>query len=304
MANYSVAPPAEVDAPPRPGLLLEQVHLLYTGRFGTWFAIMAPTSVLSATVFLLADERVTAIFRSIPRGTIQYHLSEMAEAGAFRYGSFFLMWLLGCFALAAIATVTNGLDDGDSENLWKHDSYQRAREHLGAIAATALITFGAFLAGVLLVGFLTLALARMVGSQRIAQVGYLAGVLTYIVVASLIAWLGPAIPLLVKNNSGVWRALKTSIELSSGYEGALFLLVVETVVGSYLVGYATSHSLRALLPYALRHTFWYGWALYLVGALASAAVEAPLFIGFSVLAEGRKIGPSFEGHGSYVDENN
>jgi hypothetical protein len=295
MANYSIASPAEFDAPPHHGSLLEQVHLLYRQRFRTWFAIMAPTSLLSATVFLLADDRLKTIFRSIPRGTIQYHWSEIAEATALRFGTFFLMWFLGCFALAATATIVNGLDDEDNDAVWRHDSYQRARAHIGPLVLTALITFGAFLVVMFLAGFVIMALGRVVGWQRFAPFSYFTGIIIYVVAASIISWLGAAIPVILKGNIGVWRALETSVELSSGHERALFLLVVESVLGSFLIWYAVSHSFSMLFPHALRHTLWYGWGLNLIGVLASTAIEPPLFIGFSLLAEPKKLVPSFPG---------
>ena len=67
-------------------------------------------------------------------------------------------------------------------------------------------------------------------------------------VASIVSWLGATIPIILGGNTTVWAALKRSVESSSGYEGALFLLVVESLVGSYLAWYATFHGLRMLVP--------------------------------------------------------
>jgi hypothetical protein len=62
-------------------------------------------------------------------------------------------------------------------------------------------------------------------------------------------------PLIVAGNTGVWAALKKSVELSNGYEGGLFWLVVQSVAGSFVVVYATYYGLRLLLPDHLRiHT--------------------------------------------------
>jgi hypothetical protein len=284
-SNWPLASQVEVEALPRPGFLLERVHDLYRDQFRRWFAIMAPTSILAAIVFLLSDQQVKEIFRSIPRGETRYHSGEFVEGLALRFGGFFVSWLLGCFALAAIAAVVNGLDKDDPDIVWKHDSYQRAREHLGRIVLAAAVTFCAFSAGVALAGFVPLAAAKLIGWSHFSRFIWLASIIGVVVVASIVSWLGAAIPLILRGNTTMWAALKRSVEVSSGYEGALLLLVVESLVGSYLAWYATYHGLRMLVPDQLRQTLWYGWGVYLLAVLATASVEPPLFIGFSLLAD-------------------
>lgn len=96
---------------------------------------------------------------------------------------------------------------------------------------------------------------------------------------------GASIPLLLRGDTKLLAALKRSVELSSGYEGALFLLVVESVAGTFVAAYGTFYALHLLVPSTLRYTPWYGWVVNLIAMLVSAAVEPPLFIGFSLLAE-------------------
>jgi hypothetical protein len=177
------------------------------------------------------------------------------------------------------------LDKDDPDIVWKHDSYQRAREHLGRIVLAAAVTFCAFSAGVALAGFVPLAAAKLIGWSHFSRFIWLASIIGVVVVASIVSWLGAAIPLILRGNTTMWAALKRSVEVSSGYEGALFLLVVESLVGSYLAWYATYHGLRMLVPDQLRQTWWYGWGVYLLAVLATASVEPPLFIGFSLLAD-------------------
>jgi hypothetical protein len=145
--NYSTVQPVELGGLPRPRVLLKDVYRIYTGQLRTWFLITAPTSLLASVVLLMADQKIRAIYASIPRDEIPYHMAEVAEAGVFRYGSFFISWVLACFALAAIATVVNGLDVNDGNDVWMGDSYQRAREHFGPLLLAACSTFGLFLAG-------------------------------------------------------------------------------------------------------------------------------------------------------------
>ena len=216
---------------------------------------------------------------------VHNHWDKVIEAMVLRYGSFFVTWFLGCFALATIASVVNRLESDDDGTAWIPDRHQQAREHLGAVFVAALITFCAFLAGNALSEFVQNAAIRLVGWPRFARFSYAAGMIGYVTVASVVSWLGAAIPLILREEARIWASLKRSVELSSGYEGALFLLVLESVVGGFVAWYATFYTLHALLPGQLRHTVWFGWALSLIAILVSAAMEAPLFIGFSLLAD-------------------
>jgi hypothetical protein len=281
--NYLSVQPVELGGVPRPRLLLKDVYGLYVGQFRRWFAITAPTSVLGSIVVLIADQRIRAIYGSIPLAELLHHPGVIAEATAFRYGSYFIGWFLGSFALAAIATVLSGRDVGDSEEAWRSDSYQRARERFGPLLMVALLTFCAFLAGMAAVGFILSAVIRVVGWRHFSRFSTGAYLVGYVVVASIVSWFGMAIPLILSDDVGVSKALKRSVKLSNGYEGFLFLLVVESLAGSYAGWYAVHYGLSFLFPVQLRYTAWYGWLVYFVSILASAAVQPPMFIGFSLL---------------------
>ena len=288
--NYLTVQPVELSGVPRPGLLLKDVYSIYTGQFRSWFLITAPTSLLASIVLLMADQKIRAIFRSIPIRELPYHWGEMAEAGALRYGSFFISWFLGCFALAAVATVVNGLDQ-DTDEAWKIDSYQKAREHFGPLFLAALLTFCAFLTGMAAEEFVEFRVIRVVGWGHFSRYNLGATLVGYVVVASVVSWLGMAIPLILSGGLGVWTALKRSVKLSNGYEGFLFLLVIESLAGAYVAWYAVHYGLSFLFPVQLRYTAWHGWLVYFVSILASAAVQPPMFIGFSLLA-GNELKPA------------
>jgi hypothetical protein len=276
--------PVELGGVPRPRLLLKNVYGVYTGQFRRWFAITAPTSVLASIILLMADRKIREIYSSFPITEILFHKLEVAETGVLRYGSFFLSWFLGCFALAAIATVANGLNRDEEGSVWISDSFQRAREHFGGLFLTAIVTFSIFLTGMAGVEFILSALIRLLGWARFSRFTYGAYFFGTVAVAGIVSWLGMAIPLLLAENIGVWAALKKSLKLSNGYEGFLLLLVVESLAGSYVAWYVVHYGLWFLFPVQLRYTAWYGWLVYCVSILASAAVQPPMFIGFSLLA--------------------
>jgi len=246
---------------------------------------MVPTSLLAGLILVLADQQIRAILRTIPVSEISRHSMDLLAVNAIRFASFFLSWLLGAFALAAIAMVIHHSEEGEAPVNWKHDSYERAREHGGALLVIATVTLIALLLGMGGISFVELAGFRVFGRSGFLPYNYAVSVAGYVIVASVVSWLGAAIPLVIKGDISVWRALQKSVELSSGYEGALFLLVIESVVGSVIVWNLVVRGLPLLLPPDLILSSWYGWLRNLAGLLASAAVEPPLFIGFSLLAD-------------------
>jgi hypothetical protein len=289
--TYSIAPQAEAVSTAQPGVLLKSVFALYRSKFSSWFGITAPTSMLATTVVWMADQRIKATFRNIPFLELSHHRWEIAGALTIRYCSYFLSWLLGCFALAAIATVVSGLNGDEDEGTWRTDSHQAAREHFGKLALVGLFTFCAFLAGLAIAGFVAEAVVRVGGRALLLRFNFGIVLVGYVAVASVVSWLGMAIPLILRN-SGVWAALKRSLELSNGYEGALLWLVVQSSVGSCLAVYGIYYGFRSIFPVPLQYTLWYGWLVFIVAVLAGAAIEPPIFIGFSLLADPEQFRPS------------
>jgi hypothetical protein len=264
--------------------MLKDVYRVYSSQFRRWFAITAPTSLLASVVLLLADRRIREIYRSFPIAEIPHHMLEVGEAGALRYGSFFISWFLGCMALAAVATVAYGLDKSDRDDVWISDSFQRGRERLGSLLLAAIFTFGVFLAGMAAIELVVFAFVRVVGWARFSRFNYAASFACTVVVGSIVTWFGMAIPLILEDEIGVWAALKKSVKISNRYEVFLLLLVAESIVATYVAWYAVHYGLMFLLPLQVRYAEWYGWLAYFVTILASAAVQPPMFIGFSLLA--------------------
>jgi hypothetical protein len=291
-SNYLVVQPLESCGPPRPRLLLKEVYSVYASQFRRWFAITAPTSVLASIILLMADREIREIYSSFPITQISFHTLEVAETLTLRYGSFFFSWFLGCFALAAIATVANGLNKVEEDRAWISDSFQRAREHFGGLFLTAILTFSIFLAGIAGFGFILFALIRVVGWARFSRFNYGASFIGMVAVATIVSWFGMAIPLIIAEDIGARAALKKSLKISNGYESFLSLLVAESLVGSYVAWYAVHYGLAFLFPLQFRYTAWYGWLAYFVTILASAAVQPPMFIGFSLLAGAEPVNSS------------
>jgi hypothetical protein len=289
--NYSLAPQAEVaNSVRQPSQLqiFKQVQSLYIKQFGRWFGITAPTSVMAAVVLVFADQQIRAISRTIPKWTEPRHPVQMAELFLLRFGGYFVAWLLGCFALGAIATVINGLDD-DQEDFALRDSHHRARERFGPLFSIAVITFLAFLIGIAASQIVVSAMIKIFGWSLFLRFSFAVELTLCAVTASIVSWLGMAVPLVLRRNVGVRSSLRKSLEAADGNQGFLLLLVLESLAGSYIAWYATHYCSRLLVPDAVRYTAWYGWVVLAVAVLASAAVEPPIFIGFSLLADPERL---------------
>ena len=275
--------PADGAEVPRILPLFNRVQHLYIKQFRVWFAITAPTSLIATLILVLSDRKIREISRYIPWYELSKRPFELAEIYLLRFGSFFFVWFLGCFVLGAIATKVGGLDR-DDEELALRDSHQLAREHLLEILQIALLTFIAFVLGMMLSENVYSAILKVVGRARFSPYIFAASLLQWVIVASIVSWLGMAIPYVVRG-IGFWAAVKKSLEAADGYQGFLLLLVLQSLVVSYVAWYVTQYALFYLLPAFIRGTSWYGWVALIASALASAAVEPPIFIGFSLLAE-------------------
>ncbi len=205
----------------------------------------------------------------------------MLEATALRFGTFLFLWLIGCFAFGAIATLVNKLDDADDYPL--RDSHQKSRENLGAIFSIGVITFAVVVIGIAASLVVTSAITKVVGREHFAPYFVATSIIETLLVATVVSWLGMSIPFVLRGGLGVWDALRKSLLAAAGYEGFLFLLVVQSLIGSYVGWYALRYFIWAIRPTLL--FTWNGWLFLLLSTLMGAAVEPPIFIGLALLAD-------------------
>jgi hypothetical protein len=294
--TYPPVQQPELSGISRERLKLHEVFIVYRRQFWKWFGITAPTSLLAAAVLWVTDQKVRTIFGSIPWADpsyFAYHLADWAEAILLRLGGWFAAWFLGAFALGAIATGVGNLDS-DENGPWRRDSHQRSREHFGGIFLIALFTFFVFALGNVAQDLVISAVVKEVGWKHFARYNQFVSLAGYVVIASIVSWFGAAIPMLLRGNTSAVASLRKSYKQSNGCESFLFMLVIESVVGSCIAWYAVYYGLPLVVPAQFRYTAWYAWGAYLAFILASSAVQPPMFIGFSLLAdEGRRISAVF-----------
>jgi hypothetical protein len=281
--NYSHLSAAEQQ--PSARALLQTVHHLYGKHFGRWFAITAPASVLASIVFLLCNDKATAILNSLPRGVeMLNHPWEMAESALLRLCGFFYSWLMACFVLGAIATVFKNVQSEYPEQAWIGDSYEAARENLRSLFTVAALTFAAAWAGTIAASLVGAAAGILGGPKHYLATAYIAGGAGYVLLLGALSWFGMAIPLVLWDGLAGGAALKRSVRLSDGHEAYLLLLTLESVAASYLTFLAVRYMAATLLTWYPLNWEWTSWLVTSIAILASAAVEPPMFIGFSLLA--------------------
>jgi hypothetical protein len=131
--------------------------------------------------------------------------------------------------------------------------------------------------------FVDVVLVRQADRSHSLSLGYWVAVVGVLIVSYVLSWFGMAIPLALQEEISGWQAMKLSLGISNGYEGYLFVLLLESLGGSYFAALALHYGFRLLGLGHLRGD-WLGWVALSASAIASAAVQAPMFIGFTVLA--------------------
>ena len=149
---------------------------------------MLLTTLLADVALLWADRKPKQYSKTFLSSRFSNHRDKIIEVYSLRFGSFFAAWFLGCFALATVASVVNGIEGESGDAAWIPDCHQRAREHLGAVFAVALITFCAFLAGLAIAEFIQGAAIRVVGWRRFSRFSYPVSLIAIVTVASLVSW--------------------------------------------------------------------------------------------------------------------
>lgn len=187
-------------------------------------------------------------------------------------------------ALGAVATLVSKIEEDERSESWFGDNYERARERFGPLFRIALITFALLLVGLAAVMFVEVALLRIRGRSFSGTQVFWFSIVSYLTVASVLAWFGMAIPLAVCDGTTAWQGLRRSLRLSNGFEVYLFLLVLESVVGSYVAWMAVSYAAMPLIARFPIDYNWLAWIQLVLTVLASASVQPPLFIGLSLLA--------------------
>jgi energy-converting hydrogenase Eha subunit A len=268
-------------------VLWKRTYSLYCSGWRRHFLTALPPAVFSVLVYVAGN----VLLHELSRG---FRLSGRLDRTfwilifrtlAVRLPEFGLPWLMTAVAFAAVSSAILGNHAAENERRIA-DSYTSARERLGPILAVGLITFLVMVLGYAVVALCT----QVIVSSPLAPKQHRVLVLEAVLGVGLALWVGLlsraglSIPYLMDHDgAGAWRAIKTSIRMSDGYEPFFIFLAVQTVLFSLLGPWLGRQALLRLWARGLISAPVYEWLRYSLDALAPAAVETVLFVGFTVL---------------------
>jgi hypothetical protein len=91
-----------------------------------------------------------------------------------------------------------------------------------------------------------------------------------------------AIPALLLDDLGLWRAIVYSYELTRSNWPILTVLLFKSVVGGYVAG-MLPFWLARWIPANVNLPWWFGWSLTSASVCAVTLIEPVMFIGFALL---------------------
>jgi hypothetical protein len=250
--------------------LWRDIHSLYLTYFWSWFRVNAPATLGTVVVIQITNYEVSELWRT----------GDKAAAGSVRFGGFFLAWFIGCFALGAVATLVGRVINGDEE-AWDDEAYERARSKFWPLLSGAVLTFLCLILGFVVFLLIDGAVASALGRTRFLKFNYALSLAGIFLIGCAVSWQGLMFPMLIWTDVGAWQALKSSYTLANGYRTHLASLVIESLLASYLAGFGVYYAL-GFVAHRLSLN-WASWPIFVAAVLASAAAEAPMFIGFSLL---------------------
>ena len=282
--NYAAVP--AFDARPSSWTLLHQVYILYREHHRKFAAITIPAALFAAFAISVCHTEGAYLASRAPKGLeILYHRWQYAQILGVGAMGFFLPWFFGCFAFAATATVVRNLLSQEDGQVDIGDGYARARECILPIllfsALTFLIVALGFTAGTWLGGNVMVRISNHHVSRFAYWMVALAG---WLLAIAFVTRYALALPSIVHKKVGALQAMRSTVALTEGYDGYLFLLAMESFVGTIVASYAAAFFVMLLLQRApLIESPWSEWIIIVAAVLASALVEPPMFIGFSLL---------------------
>lgn len=261
------------------------IYRTYRNNFWAFYKLSVPPAIFCLLVNTGRMMLVRSLFRDVVRcGPIPPRV--LFASGAVTLTALFLVWLLQCFAFAAVSATVMGVSRDESR--LNSDGYARARERSGPVAYVAFVTYVRCIALFAISMYVILPAAYRVMPKSLTSNSwfwYAEGIVIVLLIAAAIMGYAFAIPLVVATDATGHEAMKRSWRLSDGHEGSLFRLIFESSFAGLIAAFGANWMMFFLLQQVDLHGF-AGWATAICITLVSAAAELPMFIGFALLYEG------------------
>ncbi len=282
--NYAAVPAPDERA--STWTLLHRVYQIYRDHHRKFAAITIPAALFAALAFSMCRTEGAYLASRAPQGLeILSHPWEYTEILAIGIMGFFIPWLFECFAFAATATVVKELLTGQQAQRDIGDGYARARQCIRPIFVFAVLTFFIVALGFSAATWLGGSVMTKIANRRASHGAYWTIALGgWLLAIAFVTRYALAIPRIVHEKVGALKAMGSTVGLTDGYDGFLFLLAIESFIGTVVASYIGAA--LVLLVIQAGHLTQYAWAFWLMvlaAALASAFVQPPMFIGFSLL---------------------
>jgi hypothetical protein len=266
------------------GEFIADVLRTYHSRFWLFFRITAPAVIVGTIAIITSRNEIREILRHLPHGVeLLNHRTEILEIGLCNLSAYLISWLASLISFGVTCIVVEEAAAGFSPAALH--SFLNLRERLGPFLRLSFLLFGLALlaegASILAMG----GMYRVLWHWQLRPRPFVMLVASYLTVSlALLAFsrLALAVPAVILDDYGVWRAILRSDELTEGKWLPLAALLVKSLVGGYAAG---------LLPFWLASFIrvdaplpsWFPWVLTVGSIIGVTVVEPTMFVGFAVL---------------------
>jgi hypothetical protein len=261
---------------------LRSTSATYQENLGLFVRILSPAVLLGYIAVFVTSAKSQEMIRELVATQRLDDYGTLVAAGMVRQGGMFVSWLLYSFAFVATCAAVRTLNAGETPSA--DAAYAQARERIGAMLLIAILLFLLAIFAAVVAIFVGNFFPRIRALNASNWIFYTIMVLGWTGVAKL----SLAFPAAVLDRVSLKQAFFLSDELTAGRNLILFVLLLETLGGSYL-----AHQIPYVMSEWIWGTgIWPDWVSYATLAcaiLGGALVQPNLFVSLARLYEDRRI---------------
>jgi hypothetical protein len=270
-------------APHEVGEFVAEVLRTYHEQFWLFIKLTVPAVVVGYIAIIMSRNVGREIARPFPGVGILGHTTEILQIWFAVFAGYITSWIVFSFSFAAICSAVRRVAVGDIPSV--EDSFANVRARIGSFLRLALLLFLLFLVAEAASLLLSGGIFWMLHQRQVHLTAFLFQIVSFGSVGLFLvifSRFGLAIPAFVLGNYGVRQAMFRSDELTQGKWSILTVLLVKSVVGSYVAG-MLPFWLASRISAGISLPSWFPWALSAASIGGVTAVEPTMFIGFALL---------------------